>query len=247
MMKMHVIASGSKGNASVIYNERCAILIDDGISLKRLNEGLHEINKTLNDINFVLVTHDHSDHIAGLKYILNKEIYCLLGVYKTKAKRYIELFEEYDFKDFKVTPIMTSHDATASCGFIFSEGEESLVYLTDSGMIPESTLKKINNADYYFIESNHDLEMLYNSDRPQILKDRIHGDFGHLSNEQCGEYLSMLIGPNTKKICLAHLSEECNSPEIARNTVSNIINNMGISFDFNNLICAKQYESVDVL
>jgi len=242
-MKMHVIASGSKGNASVIYNDTTVILVDMGITKIRLEEGLLEINKTIDDIDYVLFTHEHIDHIKGAVFFPKKKEYCRVGTLDVPLKNLLEIYREYRFKDIKVTVLLTSHDAISPCGFFFEDKTNNLVYLTDTGYIPDYTLKLITNKNYYFIEANHDVEMLLKSNRPKILKSRILSDVGHLSDEQSAKYMLLCVGDKTKGIMLAHLSEECNSPEIALKTYKDVFAEEGISLKKISLTCAKQYES----
>jgi len=246
-MKMHVIASGSKGNASIIYNDDTVILVDMGTTKTRLVQGLKEVNKKIKDINYVFFTHEHCDHINGISFLNSDLFYCRAGTLKVPKNHELEIFKEYNFGSFKVTPLLTSHDATSPCGYLFSDKKDSLIYLTDSGYIPESTLPYLQNKNYYFFESNHDVEMLLNSSRPEILKKRILSDFGHLSNEQSAKYLVYAVGEQTKGIMLAHLSEECNTPEKALETYKEIFNSEGVSLMKINLTCAKQYESEDFI
>ncbi|MFA7111086.1 MAG: MBL fold metallo-hydrolase, partial [Bacilli bacterium] len=171
-MKMHIIASGSKGNASIVYDDSTCILIDCGISKKRLVEGLKEVKKALNDIDFVLFTHNHIDHILGESYFSLDKKYARKGTINLLQNHELIFNHIYTFKDFQVELLETSHDAIAPCGFLFKNKNESLVYITDSGFIPESTFKLIKDKTYYFIESNHDYDMLINSNRPLILKKR---------------------------------------------------------------------------
>ena len=245
-MRMHVISSGSKGNASLIYDNSTTILVDMGISLKRLIEGLNEINKDLDDIDFCLFTHEHSDHVKGASFIDKGLYFSRLGTIELKKGHNLEIFKKYHFGDIDVTPLLTSHDAIAPCGFLFEENNEKLVYLTDTGYIPETTLDCIHNCDYYFIESNYDEKMLFESSRPIFLKQRIAGEMGHLSNEQSATYMSELIGGKTKAIMLAHLSEECNKPEVALDTYKKVFKEKKVSFKQVKCICAHQWSSSDL-
>ena len=123
---------------------------------------------------------------------------------------------------------------------------EELVYLTDTGQISKRTFNLIKNKTYYIIESNHDVEMLLNSNRPAILKSRILSYKGHLSNEDSAFYMSNLIGENTKKIVLAHLSEECNTPEKALDTYHNVFTLQKINLNHIEIKCASQHEVVEL-
>jgi phosphoribosyl 1,2-cyclic phosphodiesterase len=149
--------------------------------------------------------------------------------------------DEYNIGEFNITCIHTSHDAIGSVGFLINDDNGSLVYITDTGYINKTYLKKIINKDVYILESNHDINMLMTGPYPYILKQRVLSDKGHLSNELAGEYLKELIGNKTKKIILAHLSEINNTPEIALDTVKNIVNNNKIEID-----TALQHEIYDV-
>lgn len=245
---MHVIASGSKGNASIIYNKDTVILIDNGLSKRRLILGLNEVNKGLDDITAFLLTHDHSDHTYGASFVPLGKRYARKGTILLQPGHELELFNSYIFGSIQVTVLQTSHDAIAPCGFIFKEfdTDETILYMTDTGMIPKKSLKLMKNCVNYFIESNHDVEMLLASDRPDCLKKRILSKVGHLSNIQCGEYLCTLIGPKTRNIMLAHLSEECNTPEAAENTVKNILENEGLLTKNLHISHALQKESKDL-
>ena len=245
MIKLHDIASGSKGNACLIYNENTTILIDMGVSKKRLCEGLFEVKKKIEDIDYVLFTHDHVDHISGENFLPLNIKYALNGTITLQNSHILENFKQYRFGDFLVTPLKTSHDANNPCGFLIEENNQKLVYMTDTGKILKKSLKYMENADYYFIESNHDVEMLINSGRPKILIDRIIGIHGHLSNEDSAYYMTGLVGPNTKKIILAHLSEDCNTEEIALSTYKNIFSLKKVKYDIP-IVCAKQRESIDL-
>jgi len=245
-MKMHVISSGSKGNASIIYDSKTTILVDMGNSYKRLCEGLKEINKSVNSIDYILYTHNHSDHVSGSNFLDSSISYCRVGTLQVPEKNLLDLYKNYQFGDFVVMPLLTSHDALAPCGFLFKDGKEKLLYLTDSGYIPDSTLKYMHNCDYYFIESNYDAHMLLTSSRPLSLKERIASEYGHLSNEQSAKYLVTLIGDKTKGIMLAHLSEECNTPNLALATYKNVFAEDGVSLKDINLVCANQWSSRDL-
>ena len=138
----------------------------------------------------------------------------------------------------------TSHDAPASRGYIIKDGEESFVYITDTGYINQRLFKKLYNHNKYVFESNHDVELLMHGRYPQWLKSRILSDKGHLSNAQAGFYLSKIIGPDTKKIALAHLSKENNDPDVALKEVKSILKENDVKF--NNFVIAKQRERIEL-
>ncbi len=225
MMKYAVLASGSKGNSTIVSSGKTNILIDCGISKKRLNERLAICGLGITDINIVLVTHSHSDHTAGLKNFDESMQFSQLFVLgkNIPESQILCPFTKYKFGDFFVTPIPLSHDAINTTGYIIEDKNEKLVYITDTGYVSEKALDLSKNADYYIFESNHDPKMLCESGRPQELIKRILSDHGHLSNLEASYYLSGLVGDKTKEIVLAHLSEECNTPQIALETYNKVM------------------------
>ncbi len=240
-MKIYVIESGSKGNSTLVENEGRLLLIDMGISLCALTNLLKEINHNIYDIDALLLTHSHSDHIKGVKYLPPLPIYCTEGTYDALNVHEITPFEEFELCGLKITPIKTSHDAPNSVGFVLKNHIDSLVFLTDSGFIPERSLKYMHNASFYVIESNHNKKMLYQSNRPASLKERIASDTGHLSNEEAASYMVDLVGENTKEIVLAHLSEETNTPELALKAFNKKFRKCHIDIDSIKIQCASQH------
>ena len=249
-MKITILGSGSKGNSTLIEIENTRILIDVGFSYRALKEKLDAINVDPLTIDYILITHDHSDHIYGLKtYLKNYKPFVYISkkiadqLFDFEYENIIYLEDELKINDILITTLQTSHDATDSCGYLITYKDESLVYVTDTGYIHSKVLNKIKNKTYYIFESNHDIDMLINGKYPQYLKQRIWSDKGHLSNELAGSYLSKIVGENTKKIVLAHLSEENNTPKIALDTVNRILKDSDIKKE---VITASQYEPVVV-
>ncbi len=246
-MKITVLGSGSKGNSTYIDLGNKKILIDVGFSYKQIKEKLKVINVDPKEIDAVLITHDHSDHTYGLKVFL-KEVKPDLFITKEVEKEVLGfsydksiylLDENYYFGTlFKLIP--TSHDAITSNGFLIENEDDSLVYITDTGYINLRHISYLKNKSYYIIESNHDTEKLIKGPYPEYLQRRILSDKGHLSNELCAGYLSRLIGENTKKVVLAHLSETNNTEELAFTTNERILKENGIEFD--NIVCASEEE-----
>ncbi len=241
MIKYVIAASSSKGNAAFIYSETTLIQIDMGVTLTKLKKAIEQTPFSLEDIQGVLITHEHSDHIKGLSLKTYKRLN--IPTYagkKTLRKLTHEIEEEDSFTlgDFTIIPVRTSHDAKHPLGYILINGRDKLVYMTDTGYIPEETLPYLENAKYYIIESNHDVDMLMNSSRPQGLKDRILSDLGHLSNIDSAEYISSLVGDKSKEITLAHLSEECNTPEVTVATWDKVFKEKGLDIKAFNLRCA---------
>lgn len=242
-MFFNIVASGSKGNATLIGNNKTLILIDMGVSLTSLKDGLNELNKDIKDINGVFITHEHSDHIKGMRYIKDRKFYALEGTLKDnyfplKDKEWVNI------DTLSILPIKTSHDAFNSCGYLIKDNEETIVYITDTGYVIDDCLKYIKNPTYLIIESNHDISMLVKSNRPQKLKSRIMSDEGHLCNEDSAIYASYILGDKTKEIILAHLSEECNTEQKALAAYKKIFTKLKVPHKNIKIRCAKQYSTL---
>ena len=242
-MKFNIIASGSKGNATIITHNKTNILIDMGISLTRLKEGLSEFDLDVEDIDAALFTHDHSDHISGIKFLSPRIMYALRGTLSSTMTNVIELFQPFTIGDIKITAFPTSHDATNACGFILEAGQEKLTYVTDTGVFLEESKDIASNPDYLIIESNHDIKMLLLTNRTHELKTRIMSNVGHLCNEDSAIATLELIGPKTKQIILAHLSEEANTPELALGAYEKIFKHFHVNINKYDVRCANQWVS----
>jgi phosphoribosyl 1,2-cyclic phosphodiesterase len=243
-MYYHIIASGSKGNATIIVSNKTVLLIDMGISLTRLQEGLEEIHLSVKDITGALFTHNHTDHISGLKFISPKIMYALEGTLPTSLSNVVCLNIPFKVGDFTITPVKTSHDAINPCGFFIKDDKESLFYMTDTGVFLEDNLPLIKNPTYLIIESNHDIKMLLNTNRTFELKNRIMSDKGHLCNEDSAIAAISIIGDKTKEIVLAHLSEEANTPEVALEAYQKIFKHFGVNIQKYKVRTAWQRQSL---
>ena len=242
-MYFHIIASGSKGNATVVVSHHTVLLIDMGITLSRLEEGLAEIKLKVNDITGALFTHDHTDHISGIRFLSPKIMYGLEGTLPSLSN-VVYLNQPFQIGDFSITPIETSHDATNPCAYLIKDNDETLFYMTDTGVFLEECLPMVKNPTYLIIESNHDIRMLLNTNRTFELKNRIMSEKGHLCNEDSAIAAISIIGEQTKEIVLAHLSEEANTPETALDAYHKIFNHFGLSLDKYKLRCANQRMSL---
>lgn len=224
-MKVIVLSSGSKGNTTYIETQTTKILIDIGNTCKYITEKLSTIGVTLGEINAILITHTHTDHIKGLKTFTNNysaPIYITEKMHPkipyVKQYKYIES-SFITIRDIKINIIKTSHDAEDSVGYIINNNDKSIVYITDTGYINKKYHPMLSNRDIYIMESNHDVEMLNNGPYPFPLRQRILSDKGHLSNHDSAKYIGDFIGPKTTNIVLAHLSHENNTPELAKETL----------------------------
>lgn len=242
-MTITIIGSGSKGNSVLIETSKTKVLIDAGLPLSNIEKRL---NRKLPNLDLIVITHTHSDHIKGLNSILKKQtppIYTIKNDLEEKVPliKEIKYDRELTTKDLTINLFELSHDIPC-LGLYLKQAEKEFVYITDTGYIKEKLLKKYQNKDLYIIESNYDEEMLQNGSYPFYLKQRIRSDKGHLSNNDTSRYLKKLIGPKTKYLCLAHLSEENNTPEIAQAKASETIKNLNQKNNLQNIIICSQNE-----
>ena len=248
-MRVKVLSSGSKGNTTYIECDNTKILIDVGNSCKYVVNKLKEFGIDGKDIDAVLITHTHSDHIKGLKVFANK-FNPLIYVTKEMLSDlgYIDNYKvinnsSFKIKDIQINVIKTSHDALGSVGYIITGNDKSIVYITDTGYINNKYFDMLKNKEVYIMESNHDIEMLNNGPYPFRLRQRILSDKGHLSNYDSSRYISSFIGNKTRCVVLAHLSEENNTEDLAYNTLMERLNDNNQSVD--KIIIAKQDEDTE--
>lgn len=250
-MKVKVLASGSKGNSTYIESNGYRLLIDIGISFSYLCNQLEKINVEPKELNAILITHAHGDHTKGLQSLIKRNN---IPVYVTE--KMVPDIEEFipqstirilapknEIGPFQVECIPTSHDVE-STGYLINDERVSLVYITDTGYINRKYLKLLVNKEMYIMESNHDEKMLMDGPYPFILKQRIIGDKGHLSNTIAAHYLNEIVGEKTKYIVLAHLSEHNNTEELAYETTKNLLIE---NHHEQPVYVAKQRESLDLL
>lgn len=238
-MKFYVLASGSKGNCCVVMNHDTKIVIDCGSTQKYLKECFKKIECDVSTLDACLITHTHSDHISCLKLFQHLPVYAEedLGIF---TQRRILENEVFQINSLRIETIRLSHDHKC-LGFIIEDEFEKLVYITDTGYLKEQHYDRIQDADYYIFESNHDLKMLIQSRRPEYVKNRIRSANGHLCNEDCAKHLKKCITNKTKQIVLAHISEEANTKEKALSVVKEAI---GQDY-FGELIAASQFEIIN--
>lgn len=249
-MRVSVLSSGSKGNTTYIESKNAKILIDVGNTAKYIKEKLEDIGVEPEELDAVLITHTHIDHIKGLKVFEKKYN---IPVYLTDIMlksldfidKYVLLDDEFDIKDIHINSIKTSHDAPDSRGYVLSSENKSVVYITDTGYINKKYFDILKNRNLYIMESNHDVEMLNNGNYPFSLRQRILSDKGHLSNYDSAKYLCSFIGDNTKYVLLAHLSEDNNTEELAYETLISRLNKNNIHI--NNIIIAKQNKETELI
>jgi len=227
-MKFSILGSGSSGNSIYFGSDNTHILIDTGISNKRIEEGLKNLGLKVSDLSGVLITHEHSDHIQGLRTLTKKyqiPIYATKGTLDyIKAKKIIEGNEDLcnvisaDTKitidDIDASVFKISHDASEPVGFRLSTAGKSVAVATDMGVYDEYIVDKLQDLDAILLEANHDIRMLEAGPYPYHLKRRILGSKGHLCNEIAGKLLARILNDNIKHVLLGHLSKENNYPSL---------------------------------
>lgn len=233
-MRLCSIASGSSGNCIFVGTDCANVLVDAGISGKKVEQGLRSIDMTGSDLDGILVTHEHSDHIKGLGVMARRyeiPIYatagtiramsCMSGLGKMPEGIFREIRADKDFRiaDMTVKPFSIAHDASEPVGYRLECGNKSLGIATDLGHYDEYTVERLGELDALLLEANHDIRMLQVGSYPYYLKQRILGDRGHLSNENAGRLLCRLLHDNLKAVLLGHLSKENNYEELAYETV----------------------------
>ena len=233
-MRFCSIASGSSGNVIYVGSDHTSVLIDAGLSGKRIEDGLHTLDASLQDIDAVLITHEHSDHIKGLGVLARRyelPIYATKGTWDAidelswvgkipkDLRHTLSADEALSIGDLQIDAFHISHDAAEPVGYRLFNGEKSAAIATDMGIYDDYTIQKLSDLDVVLLEANHDVRMLEAGRYPYYLKLRILSEHGHLSNESAGHLLSEILHNGTKQIYLGHLSRENNFPELAYETV----------------------------
>jgi len=226
------LGSGSKGNSYLVGNDKNKILVDAGLSTKCIVDNLMCLGINPDEINGIVVTHEHMDHIGGIRVFSKKYGVPVYANEKTASaiirkipdieSKNLRIFnngESFYIGSLDIAPFKTPHDSVCSCGFSIYSGVNKVTVATDLGHINSSVMENLKNSDILVLEANHDLEMLIKGPYSAFLKQRVQGPKGHLCNEICGQTLAKLLDFGLKQVILAHLSEENNTPEIAYNTV----------------------------
>ena len=242
-LKFCTLASGSSGNSTLVFSEQAAILIDAGVSGKKIFTGAKEAGFTPDMLDAVLVTHEHQDHIKSIRTVAKKaQNAAIVGTEGTllecedllPGERTLKIRHELDLSigDIRVEPFGLSHDAREPIGFSFISGGRKLSIITDTGVITENIYEHLRDSDALILEANHEVNILQYGPYPYYLKRRILSDHGHLSNETAGEVIARVLedrrGENSSigkslQVMLAHLSNTNNTPGQAFLTVRNVL------------------------
>lgn len=241
-MRVCTLASGSSGNSTYIEGSGSSLLVDAGLSGKAITGNLDAIGIDASQLDGILITHEHTDHIRGAGVLARKfdlkiyatentweEILPSVGEIPEYNRFVLEPGKTLEVAGLQIEHFETSHDAVDSVGFCFFSEGIKVGIATDTGCLTNAAGRYLDGADLLVFEANHDVHMLKTGKYPWHLKQRILGDRGHLSNIAAGHCLSSLIGGNTKGVVLAHLSRENNLPELAYSTVASVLMESGLS------------------
>lgn len=241
MLKVCTLFSGSSANCTLIQNGSRAILIDAGGGVIKTNKALCSLGLDYSSIDAIFITHEHSDHVAGLQTILKKNRIPVIGNRSTLQKiacSYPDIDDSVfcemptgsiaSKNDFEIRSFPSPHDSVECVGYRVTTTDGTIGVMTDAGEETHSVLQGLSGCKLLVLEANHDREMLMNGGYPYMLKKRIAGPCGHLSNEQSGNLLKKLVSSGTEKILLAHLSKENNTPMSALSTVAGCLEAAGI-------------------
>ncbi len=242
-LRFTVLSSGSTGNATIVQSNSATVLVDVGLSAKKIEELMRERGVAGHHVDAIVVTHEHSDHIKGLGAFARKfnlPIYANaatwdalerhVGQIAPEKRVIMETGEDISFGTLKTTSYAISHDAAEPVGYVFDEDGVKLSLATDLGYVSDKVRRMIEDSDVLVLESNHDVGMLRMGRYPWNIKRRILSDIGHLSNEAAGEALCQLLTDRTKRVYLAHLSLDHNLMDLAKLTVNSILESNGFFF-----------------
>ena len=226
--EVYSLFSSSKGNSCLVKNGADLFLIDAGVSAKRIRAAMQSCGFAPEQLRAIFITHEHSDHIGGLDTLCKQvgvPVYIPSPCYEyirhkaPSAEPFLRVNDPgnvVELSQTRVLAVQTPHDACGSVGFRIDLSGEIMAYFTDIGHLSQKVVSAMSGCARVVIESNHDLSMLWNGGYPELLKQRIAGEYGHLSNESCAKLLAHLPDYGTKRVLLAHLSEENNTPGLAR-------------------------------
>lgn len=255
------LASGSSGNSTYIGTKDTKILIDAGLSGSKIENTLKYINIYPEQLDAIFITHEHADHINGVGVLSRKyniPVYATEGTWNNmlekigkiskQNKKFVYKDENLIINDICLKPFEVPHDAKEPvCYSVFHNGIKICI-VTDIGHVTKNIIENIRHSNALVLESNHDTNMIKNSSYPYILKERILGKYGHISNETCGKLLACVMNDKLKNVFLGHLSKDNNTPDLAYITVSNVLEEFGIKVKKHvNLHVSKDYGITELI
>lgn len=248
-VKIYTLCSGSSGNSCYIKCAETEFLIDAGSSMRATEKALSELGSSLKNIKAIFVTHEHSDHIKGLKMIskyYSVPVYAakgtaefLLGDVPNELLTVFSVGDVLSLEDVTVRSFETPHDSRMSTGYIIEYNGRQFGYATDMGMLSLKIANMLADCEAAVVEANYDLSMLKNGPYPYYLKKRIESNIGHLDNKDCARLVSYMASHCTKRVLLAHLSKENNTPELALDTVCEKLANENVTAE---VAVARRFE-----
>ncbi len=223
-MEIFVLASGSKGNMTYLKVGHIKLFVDAGISYKKIKEKMDSYQENLHDVKTILITHEHSDHIMGLKMLLKhhiiEHVYLTQGTFNSISSEIISMIpnvhiigseDHFRVEQLDVKTFMVSHDAAEPIGYVIEHEQKKICFVNDTGYVDQVYYELLSDADCYLLEANHHPTKLMQSLRPFLLKKRILGEKGHLSNDDAAWLVNRLVKHKTSKWIVTHISEDCNS------------------------------------
>ncbi|MFZ5805692.1 MAG: MBL fold metallo-hydrolase [Verrucomicrobiota bacterium] len=240
-VKMTILGSGSDGNCAYVETPKIRLLVDAGFSGRQIEQRLQGIGRTLDDIQAVLITHEHTDHVAGLAILANKK---QIPVYTNRLTadflrarfpqfnqwKIFRTGEEFDLEDLHVETFSVPHDAYDPVGYTISFGQQTIGFLTDLGYATRLVVERVKSCSALVLETNHDLQLLRaDTKRPWAVKQRILARHGHLSNDAAAELAGAIASDRLQHLYLSHLSEDCNTPELARQAIQSKLDALNIT------------------
>ena len=259
MFKFCSLYSGSSGNCSLIQTDTTKILVDAGESCKKIADSLEVLGINPSNIDAIIITHEHSDHTKGLGNFskrFNVPVYANIETWNAMPKQREKISEDnvkiFEFKKFKIgdveiKPFSIPHDAANPCGFSIFKNKKKMSIATDLGHINNEIISNLENSSFVLLESNYEPEILKCSSYPYLLKERIKGPNGHLSNSEAGKTLSYLSSHGLKSAMLGHLSKENNFPELAYKTVVNELIENNVSEKLLSVNVASRYGTSEII
>jgi phosphoribosyl 1,2-cyclic phosphodiesterase len=250
-MHLTVLGSGSSGNCAVVTTDSTTLLVDAGLSARQIVRGLESVGRTLDDLDGILLTHEHQDHIGGLELLsqgralalfcnalTQDHLLCNLSFRTLPAWRLMPTGSNFDYNDLRIESFSVSYDAVDPVGYVLASESARLSILSDVGFVTDLIKERLRGSDAVFVEANYDDQLLeFDTKRPSVTKERISSRLGHLSNDQVAELIGEIVHPRLRNVVLGHLSEDCNNPSLASKHVRSALDAAGAKYT--RVICAE--------